>query len=116
YISFLGKLNGFVNWASFLVAFTIYYYYRLSPTLSYGMLLVVGIFSYCIVQLEYWEIAGGLSLWLVCLLIFVLSWIGQFIGNRAEARNVSFLTYSKFLLIGPIWLLSKTYKKLNIPY
>src|SRR5690554_3662671 len=64
HLPFLGKFNGFVNWASFVVAFSIYYYYKLSPTLSYGMLLIFGLFSYFIVQLEYWEIDGGLSLWL----------------------------------------------------
>src|SRR5690606_39158968 len=108
--------NGFVNWASFLVAFTIYYYYRISPTLSYGMLLIVGLFSYCIVQLEYWEIAGGPSLWLVCLLIFVVSWFVQFIANKIGTKTLSFSTYFSSLLVGPIWLLSKLYRKLNIPY
>jgi len=116
YISFLGKYNGFVNWASFLIAFSIFYYLKLSPTLSYGMLFVIGIFSYFIVQLEYWEQAGGPAMWLVCLFIFVVSWIGQFIGHKIEGKKPSFLTDVKFLLIGPIWLLAKIYKKIKIPY
>ncbi|TCK83684.1 Mpo1 family 2-hydroxy fatty acid dioxygenase [Albibacterium bauzanense] len=115
HIDFLGKYNGFINWASFLVAFSIYYYLKLSPTLSYGMLLIIGLFSYFIVQLEYWELAGGPALWLVCLIIFILSWIGQFIGHKIEGKKPSFLTDLKFLLIGPIWLLAKVYKKVRIP-
>jgi len=115
YIGFLGKYNGFVNWASFLVAFSIYYYYKLSPTLSYGMLLIMGLFSYFIVQLEYWEAAGGPALWLVCLLIFILSGIGLLVGRQAEGKRPSFLTGLKFLLIGPVWLLAKVYKKVKIP-
>lgn len=116
HISWLGSMNGFVNWASFLIAFVIYYYLQLSPTLSYGMLFVIGIFSFFIVQLEYWEAAGGLPVWMVCAIIFVLSWIGQFIGHKIEGKKPSFLTDLKFLLIGPIWLLSKLYRKLKIPY
>jgi len=116
HIPFLGKYNGFVNWASFVIAFSLYYYLKLSPTLSYGMLFVIGIFSYFIVQLEYWELAGGPAMWQVCLVIFILSWIGQFIGHKIEGKKPSFLTDLKFLLIGPIWLLAKIYKALRIPY
>lgn len=116
HIPFLGSMNGFVNWASFLIAFIVYYYLQLSPTLSYGMLFIVGIFSYFIVQLEYWEAAGGWPVWLVCALIFVLSWLGQFVGHKIEGKKPSFLTDLKFLLVGPIWLLSKLYRKMKIPY
>src|SRR5690606_1228106 len=116
HISWLGSMNGFVNWASFLIACVIYYYLQLSPTLSYGMLAVVGIFSFFIVQLECWEAPGGMPVWLVCAIIFVISWIAQCIGPKIEGRKPSFLTDLQFLLIGPIWLLSKFYRKLNIPY
>lgn len=116
HIEFLGSMNGFVNWASFFIAFIIYYYLKLSPTLSYGMLFLIGVFSYFIVQLEYVEAAGGKPVWLVCLVIFILSWIGQFIGHKIEGKKPSFLTDVKFLLVGPIWLLSKIYNKLKIPY
>lgn len=116
HISWLGSMNGFVNWASFLIAFVVYYYLRLSPTLSYGMLFVVGIYSYFIVQLEYWEAAGGWPVWAVCALIFIVSWVGQLIGHKIEGSKPLFLTDLKLLLIGPIWLLSKLYKKMKIPY
>ncbi len=116
HLGFLGKYNGFFNWASFLIAFAMYYYFRLSPGLFLGMILVLFAFSYLIVQLEYWEKTGGLKLWQVCAGIFLLSWIGQFIGHRIEGKKPSFLDDLKFLLIGPIWLLHFIYKKLGIPY
>ena len=115
-IEFLGKYNGFINWASFLIGFSIYYYLKLSATLSYGMLLLVCFFSFLIVQLEYWELAGGPKMWIVCLIVFILAWIGQFIGHNIEGKKPSFLTDIKFLLIGPIWLIAKIYKKVKIPY
>ena len=116
YIGFLGRYNGFVNWASFLIAFSIYYYYRLSPVLSYMMLLLVFLMSWGIVSLENWEKVGGPSLWQVSLAIFALAWIGQFIGHKIEGKKPSFLDDVKFLLIGPIWLLHFICKKAGIKY
>ena len=117
YIEFLGKYNGFVNWASFLIAFAIYYYYRLSPVLSYFMLLLIMFFSAGIVSLEKMHnTAGWPQMWQVCLGIFVIAWIGQFIGHKIEGKKPSFFDDVKFLLIGPIWLLHFILKKAKIKY
>jgi uncharacterized membrane protein YGL010W len=115
-IKFLGQYNSFVNWASFLIAFSIYYYYKLSPVLSYIMLLIIFGFDYIIIVLDAWQKAGGPPLWEVSLLIFVVSWIGQFIGHKIEGKKPSFLDDLKFLLIGPIWLLSFILKKFKVKY
>ena len=116
YLKFLGSYNGFFNWASFLIAFSIYYYYKLSPVLSYFMLLVLMLFSFGVMELVDWQKAGGPALWLVCLVLFVLSWIGQFIGHNIEGKKPSFLDDLKFLLIGPIWLLHFILRKFSIKY
>lgn len=115
-LSVLGKFNGYVNWFSFVMAAVIFFYYRLSPVLSYLMLLIIGVMSFFIVELEYWEQAGGPALWFVCLTIFVLAWIGQFIGHKIEGKKPSFLEDVKFLLIGPIWLLHFVCNKIGLKY
>ena len=48
------------------------------------------------------------------LTIFIFSWAGQFIGHKIEGKKPSFLKDIQFLLIGPAWLLSFIYKKINI--
>ena len=116
HMDFLGRYNGFLNWASFLIAFSIYYYLKLSPVLSYIMLLVLFGFSYGIIQLEQWHKAGGPALWQVSLIIFLISWVGQFIGHKIEGKKPSFLDDIKFLLIGPIYLLHLILKKLSVRY
>lgn len=116
YLKFLGQYNGFVNWASFLLAFSCYYYYRLSPVLSYLMVLVLFAFSYGVIKIENIQKAGGPALWLVCLVIFVFAWIGQFIGHKIEGKKPSFFDDLRFLLIGPIWLLHFLLKKASIKY
>ena len=40
-------------------------------------------------------------LWLTCLAIFVVGWIGQFIGHAIEGKRPSFMKDMQFLLIGP---------------
>lgn len=37
--------------------------------------------------------------------IFVLAWIGQFIGHKIEGKKPSFFQDLQFLLIGPLWVL-----------
>lgn len=115
-IGFLGKYNMYLNWFSILMAGTMYYYIKLSPVLSYLMLFFFGFCYFFVVQLEYLEKSGGPALWQVSLAIFVLAWIGQFIGHKIEGKKPSFLDDLKFLLIGPIWLMHFILKKLNIRY
>ncbi len=117
HLEFLGKYNGYVNWASFLIAFAVYYYYKLSPVLSYVMLLIIMVFSAGIVSLEKaHRLNGWPEMWHVCLVIFVAAWIGQFIGHKIEGKKPSFLDDVKFLLIGPIWLVHFVFKRVGIRY
>jgi uncharacterized membrane protein YGL010W len=45
--------------------------------------------------------------------IFVLGWIGQFIGHTIEGAKPSLFDDLKFLLIGHLWLFSKGLIKQN---
>jgi uncharacterized membrane protein YGL010W len=116
YIKLLGQYNGYFNWASFVLAFSIYYYYKFSPMFSYIMLLVAFALSYGIIEIDTLHKTGGPALWLVSVIIFVLGCVGEFVGHKIEGRRPSFLDDVKFLLIGPVWLLHFTMKRLNIKY
>ena len=48
--------------------------------------------------------------------VFVVAWIGQFIGHKYEGRKPSFLTDLTYLLIGPAWVLVKLYRRLGWSY
>lgn len=116
-INLLGRLNGYINWATFLILFSILYYLRLSLALATAMLLVIFVFAAAIVFLEKQHNHNGWPpMWQVCLVIFVLSWAGQFIGHKIEGKKPSFLDDIKFLLIGPIWLWHFLFKKAGIRY
>jgi uncharacterized membrane protein YGL010W len=46
--------------------------------------------------------------------IFVVAWIGQFIGHKIEGKKPSFLEDLLFLMIGPIWVFLPLFKKLKL--
>jgi len=117
-IGFL-KRNGydtFLNWGSFFIAGLIYYYLRLATTLSYAVLLTVGVFSFFIVRLEYVEQAGGPAVWAVCAMLLLISFLVLYLGKRMEQTPVPFSGFLRMLALGPIWLWHFVFKKLNIPY
>ncbi|MCW3464630.1 Mpo1 family 2-hydroxy fatty acid dioxygenase [Chitinophaga nivalis] len=89
----------------------IIYYARLSASLSGGMLIIGVLCLWC------WHLisVAGLVIWQTALVIFVLAWIGQFIGHKIEGAKPSFFKDLQFLLIGPAWLMSFIYRKAGIP-
>lgn len=105
--------TGYYNWATVALLFALLYYLALSSALFVGM----AAFSIlCLMGNHYLATHLQTPLWQVSLSIFVLAWIGQFIGHKMEGKKPSFLKDIQFLLIGPAWLLSFIYKKLKIPY
>ena len=51
----------------------------------------------------------------VSLSIFVIAWIGQFVGHMIEGKRPSFFEDMRFLLIGPLWVLTHLYTVLGLP-
>jgi uncharacterized membrane protein YGL010W len=47
----------------------------------------------------------------LCLFIFVVGWIFQFIGHKIEGKKPSFFKDLFFLLIGPIWVEKTFFQK-----
>lgn len=105
HLDFLGRYNGFVNWASFVIAIAVYYYYRISQVLSYAILLGIFVFSAGIVGLEKLHTQQGWpEMWQTCAIVYIISWSMQFYGHKIEDRSPG-ITYSfKTFVNGPIWL------------
>lgn len=88
-------------WSLLLMAAAQGYYFVLSPPLAAGML----VFNAVVVGVSALLVLGGYPLWLCGLAVFVLAWIGQFVGHLVEGAKPSFFQDLQFLLIGPLWLL-----------
>jgi uncharacterized membrane protein YGL010W len=97
--------------AHFALLFAIIFYVKLSWKLSIG----ISLFSIaCLFICQ--KIDANNNLLYVSISIFVIAWVGQFIGHKIEGKKPSFLHDIQFLLIGPAWLLSWIYQKLKIAY
>ncbi|MFD0792369.1 DUF962 domain-containing protein [Mucilaginibacter litoreus] len=115
-IGFLKAYQGYFNWASFLIAITIYYYLKLSPLLSYFMLFLMFGFSYLIMQFEVWEKAGGPQLSAVSVGILVLSLLGQYIGGKLEGKEASFNDDTRLVHLTPLWVIYRLTRRLKLRY
>ena len=117
HFDFLGKMNGYINFATFLIVFATVYYLRLSFRIGLAMIFTIWIFSAGIILLERMaRLHGWPEMWQVCLVIFVLAWVGQFVGHKLEGKKPSFLQDLRFLLIGPAWLWAKIFNKMGWRY
>ena len=101
-------------WAGVAIAAASIFYWQLSIRLEVGMLVVFVAFALLSDQIR---LRFGVTvLFWTATTVFVVAWIGQFIGHKIEGRKPSFLTDLSYLLIGPLWVLAKLYRKLGIPY
>jgi uncharacterized membrane protein YGL010W len=106
------EFSPWLNWATLAASAAFIYYLALSPALALGALMAFAVLL---------ALTGSLArlpwpLWVTSAVIFVLAWIGQFIGHAIEGRRPSFFKDLQFLLIGPLWLVAAAYRRLSVPY
>lgn len=89
-------------------ALSLAYYARL----SWPMAAVMAVFTAA--SIASFFVAPHLG-W-VALTAFVVTWVAQFIGHEIEGKKPSFLQDLQFLLVGPLFLLVKAFRKAGIAY
>ena len=86
------------------------YYFSLSLPFALAMLIMSGSMLGLLYFIPHaWVFQFSLS-------IFVLAWIGQFIGHKIEGKKPSFFDDLRFLLIGPLFVLGFLFRKLGVKY
>jgi uncharacterized membrane protein YGL010W len=106
------EISPLMNWGALFLLTALVYYFVLSFSLALGMAVFTGV----IILSVHWLNGLSTPLWQIALAIFVIAWIGQFIGHHIEGKKPSFFKDLQFLMIGPLWLLAAVYRKLRIPY
>ena len=81
-----------------LVSLALVYYARMSLAMAVGMLAMAALMIIPV------PLLGERAL-LIAAAVFVLAWIGQFVGHAIEGKRPKFLQDLQFLLIGPAWIL-----------
>jgi uncharacterized membrane protein YGL010W len=108
-----GESISLLNVATVFMVGALLFYIQLSPMLALGMVFEAA----AMIAFVYWlDYANFAPVWLLSILIFVVSWIFQFIGHNIEGKKPSFFKDVQFLLIGPIWILGYVYRQLGIRY
>jgi len=104
--------SAWLNWATLVALAALVYYFFLSPSLAVGVSV-----AFFVLLLLTRSLAGlPWPLWITSLTVFVVAWIGQFVGHAVEGQRPSFFKDLQFLLIGPLWLLAAAYRKLGLSY
>ena len=113
-IPIFGSLFKSGIWAALAMFGAWMFYNRLSRPIGYGMLVVFFTFG-CLCRLLEQRFGLQVLLWLA-IGVFVVAWIAQFIGHKIEGKKPSFFTDVVYLLIGPIWVLAKFYRRMGWKY
>ncbi|MGB1003908.1 MAG: DUF962 domain-containing protein [Salibacteraceae bacterium] len=92
----------FANYSTLLLLLLMIFYARL----SIKTLMLMATFSVVSLMASYY-LSLVAPLFISCLVIFVVAWVGQFYGHKVEGAKPSFLKDLQFLLIGPAWVFEK---------
>ncbi|NKI34722.1 DUF962 domain-containing protein [Wenzhouxiangella sp. XN79A] len=102
-----------LNWAVLVAVLAEAWYLALSPALAVGLAVFLAL---CLALCWLIDTQIALPLWQIALAVFVLAWIGQFIGHHIEGKKPSFFKDIQFLLVGPAWLMGFVYRKAGWGY
>ena len=92
------------------VGAAMWYYLQLSKPFALGMLAM------SILMLAILAAMPPVTVLPLSIAVFVVSWIGQFIGHKIEGKKPSFLDDLRFLLVGPLFVLGFLYRRFNLVY
>ena len=104
-----------VNIAATLMPLVLFlFYFRLSKIFTF---IVLAMTALSLILCQLIDLTA-FSLFYISVFVFIIAWIGQFIGHYIEGKKPSFFKDMQFLLIGPVWviipLLKKTRLKLGV--
>lgn len=107
--SVLGMLWAIHPWVAVLaVALSLAFYASLSWRIAAAMLALSLLFLGILASMTH--------VFVPSVAIFIIAWIGQFIGHHVEGKKPSFFKDLQFLLIGPIWLVGFVFRSLGLRY
>ncbi len=107
-LSLLGLLYALHPFAAYaFVAASLIYYARLSVVFLVTMLMG------SLLALSLVKLMGGAVLW-VSAAVFLGAWVMQFVGHKIEGKKPSFFEDLQYLWVGPLFVLSKLFRRLGV--
>lgn len=107
-LSLIGLLHAAHPWVAYaFVVASLVYYVRLG---SKRFLLAMGAVTALLLALVH---AMGAQALPICATLFVLAWLGQFVGHKLEGKKPSFFEDIQYLWVGPLFVLSRVFIRLG---
>jgi uncharacterized membrane protein YGL010W len=109
-VSLVGLMYAAHPWIAYaFIAASMVYYARLSVVFLVAM-AIVSLAAVVLVQ------AMGTLVLPISVAIFVAAWIAQFVGHKIEGKKPSFFEDLQYLWVGPLFVLSKLFLRLGVPW
>jgi hypothetical protein len=106
------EISPLLNWGTAFVMAAIVYYFIIATALAIGMLpFAVGLAA-CTLRLE----RSHTTLELVAAIALLAGIAGLVLCRQAKGRTAALMTDIQLMMIGPVWQLSRLYKRLGIPF
>jgi uncharacterized membrane protein YGL010W len=96
--------------ALLVAAAALAYYVTLSRTFALGMGVMAGAMLVLLAMLPDGTVLP------TSIGVFVAAWLGQFVGHHIEGKKPSFFDDLRFLLIGPLFVLSILYRRIRVAW
>jgi hypothetical protein len=106
------RISPVLNWATAFLMASVVYYFIISVSLAIGTLPFV--FGLTALQIRLAD--SSLPLDRIVVVMFVASIAGLFLGRFSRGGLRSVLVDIQMMMIAPIWILSRFYRRVGIPY
>ena len=109
-----GSLSPSGAWSWLAMTFALVFYFRMSRSLGFVMLALFALLFFLTDTL--YGAFGPTHLLALAVVVFVVAWVGQFIGHIFEGKRPSFFTDLSYLMVGPAWLVIKLMRRAGMAY
>ena len=105
-------ISPILNWGTAFLLASVIYYFIISLPLAFGMLP----FIVCIVAFHLWLQFSPYSALHASIGLVVAGLLGLYLGHYRSGGLRAVLTDVQLMMIAPVWLLSRLYRRLGIPH
>jgi len=110
-LSLIGLLFAIHPWVAYAFVTASLIYYATLRAATFFLAMAVG----ALIVLALVQAMGGLVL-PISAAIVAIAWAFQFIGHRIEGKKPSFFEDIQYLWVGPLFVLSRAFLRLNLPW
>ncbi len=105
------QIHPWLNWATLFLAVAMLFY------ISFGFKIWAAMLFMAVTMLWFTDWLAQVvtpAVWQIALVVFIIAWIGQFIGHHIEGKKPSFFKDVQFLLVGPAWEVNYLFRKIGL--